>query len=351
MRFSEFLNSLMKGSFGSGDSLEEPFVANIEPVADTFDMLSGFAKAGTGEVGSNACGKHMRFDGCTKDGLHKAAVVDGVDYSRKAYMTDVVMSCGKPSCPKCYRLGWAPRLAWKISSRLDGVSKELSKHNAKTAIVEHVICSIPQEDYWIKDYNVMCERARQALKLRGVVGGNLIFHAFRQHKNGEDYFSPHFHSLCFILGGYGCRGCKKLCGDCNGFEGVVRRLRHVDGYVVKIAVDKETGIAGERLCIGGTAWYQLHHASYKKGVVRFHVSTWFGICSYNKTKVVVPPFKRICPICGSELVRHIYVGKRRFSDLCRCRPRSGVCRHGSVEELFEDGVRVWVEAPSGSFGE
>ena len=128
-------------------------------------------------------------------------------------------------------------------------------------------------------------------------------------------------------------------------------MRHVDGYVVKIAVDKETGIAGERLCIGGTAWYQLHHASYKKGVVRFHVSTWFGICSYNKTKVVVPPFKRICPICGSELVRHIYVGKRRFSDLCRCRPRSGVCRHGSVEELFEDGVRVWVEAPSGSFGE
>jgi len=347
--YLQFLNGLMKGLVGSDSELEEPFVADLSVTVDAFDMLGSFAKVGTGPVTSSSCGKHMRFDGCSKHDLHKV-VVDGVDYSGKAYMTNVVMSCGKPSCPRCYRLGWAPRLAWKISGRLLWFSKLLAETNVKTAVVEHVICSIPPADYGITDYDVMRARAVKALKLRGVVGGNLIFHATRQHRNGEDFFSPHFHSLCFILGGYGCRGCKKVCGDCNGFEGVVRRMRSVDGYVVKIAVDRETGVAGERECVGGTAWYQLHHAAYKRGVDRFHVSTYFGICSYNKVKVVVPPFKRVCPICSSDLVQHFYVGKRRFSDLCSRKPSSGVCHHGSVEGVFEDGVRVWVEAVGGSSG-
>jgi hypothetical protein len=352
--YLQFLNGLMKGSVGSDSELEEPFVADVSVTVDAFGMLSGFAKVGSGSVTSSSCGKHMRFDGCSKVDLHKV-VVDNVDYSGMSYMTNVVMSCGKPSCSKCYRLGWAPRLAWKISGRLLWFSKLLAETNAKTAVIEHVVCSIPPADYWITDYDVMRARAVKALKLRGVIGGNLIFHATRQyghttreHRKGEDFFSPHWHCLSFILGGYGCRGCKKVCGDCNGFEGVVRRMRLVDGYVVKIAVDRETGVAGERESIGGTAWYQLHHAAYKKGVDRFHVSTYFGICSYNKQKVVVPVFKRVCPLCGSELVQHFYVGKRRFSDLCSRKPSSGACRHGSVEGVFEDGVRVWVEAVGGS---
>jgi len=360
--YLQFLNGLMKGSVSE---LEEPFVADVSVTVDAFDMLGGFAKVGTGGVTSSSCGKHMRFEGCSKDDLH-SVVVDGVDYSGKAYMTNVVMSCGKPSCPKCYRLGWAPRLAWRISGRLLWFSELLAKTNAKTAVIEHVVCSIPPADYWITDYDVMRERAIKALKLRGVIGGNLIFHATRQyghttreHRKGEDFFSPHFHSLCFILGGYSyCRACvdKKCVGRdkqflrCNGFEAVVRRLREVDGYVVKIAVDRETGVAGERESIGGSLWYQLHHSAYKKGVDRFHVSTYFGICSYNKQRVVVPPFRRVCPLCGSDLVQHFYVGKRRFSDLCSRKPSSGVCRHGSVEGVFEGGVRVWVEAVGGSSG-
>ena len=72
-----------------------------------------------------------------------------------------------------------------------------------------------------------------------------------------------------------CRHCRdKICigngnfNRCNGFEAGTRRLNVNDGYIVKVL--------GSRKTIFGTAWYQLNHASVKKGVSRFHVATWFA---------------------------------------------------------------------------
>ena len=100
-----------------------------------------------------------------------------------------------------------------------------------------------------------------------------------------------FHCLGFVRGGYSrCLSCPNgdfpslgVCGGCDGFEAVTRRLnlgytdakgrRHEgDGYLVKVL--------GERKTVGGTAWYQLNHASVKVGVERFHVATWWGVVSY-----------------------------------------------------------------------
>jgi RNase P subunit RPR2 len=133
---------------------------------------------------------------------------------------------------------------------------------------------------------------------------------------------------------------------CDGFEGRVRRLRKDDGYVVKIASDKDTGFTEKRKTIGGTVWYQLSHASIKRGVARFHVSSYFGVASPRKMQVSVPIRRRLCPICESDLVRHIYVGLRPSSDLCKSKPKSGICRRGSLEEIYENGERVWVEVVS-----
>jgi hypothetical protein len=348
-RFSEFLESVWQSGktdvglsgFINNEILKEPLVSVSE-----YEVFSGFARVGSGKVTADTCGKHMHFLGCSNEGLHKGVVLDGVDYTGKGYFTNVVMSCGKPSCPKCYRLGWAPRLSWKITSRLEAVSKGLKETDLASSEIEHIICSIPPKDYGITDYRVMKARARKALRRRRVIGGNLIFHAFRYNKRlKKNVLGFHFHTVGFIRGGYECRDCKKplsVCMKCDGFEGRTRRANVKDKYVVKIARDK-FGKVDKRKCIGGTIWYQLNHSSFQKGVRKFHISSWFGICSYNKLKVVVPLRRRLCPICSSDIVRHVYVGVRPFSDLCSVKPSSGVCRRGSVEDLYENGERVWVE--------
>lgn len=343
MRFSEFLNSLCKQSPTLDAVYGEPILAvDDKNGAGYYDSASGFERVGMGKVTATTCGQHFRWLGCSKELLHNK-IVDGVNYAGKAFMTNVVYSCGKPSCPNCFLLGWAARSAWKIEGRLEAVSAKLKEISPKSCEIEHIICSVPPKDYGITDYDVIKARARKALRLRGVIGGNMIFHAFRKNR-----FGVHFHILGFIRGGYGCRDCKKVgaCMKCDGFEGKVRRLRLKDGYVVKISVDKDTGVAEKRKTIGGTVWYQLSHASIKRGVARFHVSSYFGVASPRKMKVLVPFRRRICPVCESDLVRHIYVGLRPSSDLCKRKPKSGICRRGSVEDIYENGERVWVEVES-----
>ena len=154
-------------------------------------------------------------------------------------------------------------------------------------------------------------KAVKILNSRGIIGGVLIFHGFRYrafdvYKNSiqnmsECYWSPHFHCIGFILGGYAqCRKCPKFeaksvitCAGCNGFEARTRRLFEKDGYIVKVK--------GERKTIMGTAWYQLNHASVKRNVARFHVATWFGTCSYRKLKVTIEKRKELCPICQTRI--------------------------------------------------
>jgi hypothetical protein len=49
------------------------------------------------------------------------------------------------------------------------------------------------------------------------------------------------------------------------------------------------------------AWYQLNHSSYKVGVKRFHIATWFGVVIYRKFEFTVEKRKELCPICSDEL--------------------------------------------------
>jgi hypothetical protein len=302
------------------DDLHDAF--DGEPVVDGYGSYGDFQLVGHGKVTNDDCGKFSSFYGCVRTDLHDHVGLDGVNYEGKAYVKPIFHSCDKPSCPVCY-LSWASREAHKIEARLAEGAKRFG-------LVEHAVASIPVKDYGLS-YEVLRGKAVKALFVRGVVGGALLFHGFRFNRRKQWYWSPHFHVLGFVLGGYVCRGCKKVCfKGCGKFEDKTRRCNESDGFIVKV-LDK-------RKSVFWTAYYQLNHSSLKVNAERFHIATWFGVCSYRKLKVTIEKRKELCPVCGSGLFPLFYYGVKRFV-LDRDSPDY---RRDSVEDLMEGGRVVWV---------
>lgn len=297
-----------------------------EPVDDGYASYGDFQLVGHGIVTNDNCGKFSSFYGCVRTDLHDHVGLNGVNYKGKVFVRRVVHSCDKPSCPVCFKYGWAVREARKIEARLAEASKRFG-------LVEHIVATVPPKFYGL-DYEVLRAKVVKVLAVRGVVGGVLIFHGFRYNLRKCWYWSPHFHCEGFILGGYGrCRGCAKCVKGCGGFVDRSYRAFEKDGCVVKVL--------GKRITVGGTAWYQLNHSSVKKGVKRFHVATWFGVCSYRKLKVVVEDKKRVCSICGSALVKLRYFGVKDFR---------GENKPFIDDLVDERGVDVWRVAGEHCFG-
>ena len=275
--------------------LEDDF--DEEPVeVGNFD-LGDFELVGHGEVTNENCGRFSGyFYGCLRVDLHKLITLDGVNYAGKVYAKPYFHSCDKPSCPVCFKYGWVVREARSIVARLEVASKRFG-------LVEHVVCSVPTKDYGLS-FNAMRLKAVKVLKSRGIVGGVLVFHAFRFNLEKWWYFSPHWHVLCFVLGGYAkCRNCKRKWNcleGCGGFDDRAWQAFQKDGWYVKVL--------GKRKSVFRTAAYQLNHSSVKKGAVRFHVASWFGNCSYRKLKVTAEMRKSVCPISKHDLEKLRYNG-------------------------------------------
>jgi hypothetical protein len=316
------------------DTSEEAFTNQRWGIYGDYELV------GHGKQTDARCGKFLGFRGCARVESHNKVTLDGVNYSGKVFVRKVHCTCHKPTCPICYKHGWAVREAKMITARL----AECSKHFGQ---VEHIILSVPKSDYCLTLEDLRRKAVHLVLKNRGVIGGVFIFHAFRYRNRNVLlkgafssrgwYWSPHFHVLGYILGGYGkCRSCKFMkdktfakCRSCKGFEGRTRRCFDKDGYIVKV---KEA-----RKSVVGTAWYQLNHASVKRGVERFHVETWFGVCSYRKLKVTPELRKEICPICQHDLERLRYSGNRIFV----CNKTLPDYNQDTIEEAVEDGFSVW----------
>ena len=305
-------------------------------------------------VGSNPeptnpdCGTFWKFMGCLDYKAHNVArwLMPHVPKD-SVFSKSVYHSCDSPLCPKCYKYGFAVREAGHIEARL----KEASK---RFGLPEHIVDSVPEADYGLS-LEELRRKTATILKARGIIGGVTIFHAFR-YRNPKVarqtglpvgwYWSPHFHILGFFGGeGYGkCRKCKfnparfgssEKCMGCGGFEGLTRKLyekeggRAGSGHIVKVL--------GERKTIGGSAWYQLNHASVRRKNGRTsHVATWFGVCSYRKLKLINGAdvgIKHKCPICGKDLVRLRYLGD--FSKI-------SISRRGDIVPMFDaDGKPLW----------
>jgi hypothetical protein len=282
-------------------SLSQEIKDDLEakPLEMAWGAYGDYRLVGNGKITNGYCGNFARFKGCLRVDLHNLITLDGINSAGKVFVRRVRFSCGKPSCPICYKSGWAVREAENIKHRLVEASKMFGN-------VEHLVCSVPTKDYGLK-LKALRRKVIKMLTKIGVVGGVLIFHAFRYNRRKGWYWSPHFHVMGFILGGYSkCRHCKGAdCYACNGFEGKTYRLFHDNDYIVKVF--------DERITIFGTAWYQLNHSSYKAGVKRFHIATWYGSCSYRKLKVTAEMRKEVCPICQHDLVEILYFGNKRLS--------------------------------------
>ena len=322
---------------------EKDIVSDVKP--DGYGFHGSYQLVGQGKVTNDKCGKGLRYEGCVRHELHRKLLKGDLNYDpleKKVYVRRVYHSCDRPSCPVCYRYFWAVGEAKRIEKRLNQAS-------LRFGTVEHIMASVPVKDYGLS-YELLREKARVAVRKRGVIGGVMIFHGFRYDHDHtfKWYWSPHFHILGYFAFAYSrCRGCRQqFCSKCDGFEGVTRRLEKTDGFIVKVM--------GERQTVAGTAWYQLNHASVKVGVVRFHVATWFGVCSYRKLKVTKEKKeKRVCPICKHELEELRYFG----SKVMACPFYIPKLKRASFEDLEEAGRVVWVVETrksgygGGSYGE
>jgi len=307
------------------DSFDESEVEN------RWGSFGNWELVGNGKVTNEHCGKYLRLDGCLRVDLHDRikyakVKVDGkekvVRVAGKIYRYTVRHFCNKPSCCVCYKSGWALRQAGRIEARLKEASKRFGQ-------VEHLMISVPAKDYGLS-FDVLREKINEILLSRGVIGGSVIFHGCRFNDLTRHwYYSPHFHILGFILGGYSkCRHCERKWNclkGCGGFDDRNHQSFLKDGYKVKVFEERKT--------VFGSAYYELGHATIDVTKKRFHVVTWFGVCSFRKLKVTVEMRKKLCPACKHEC------GPIRYLDV---KPLS------SEREAFDDafdsnGCMLWAE--------
>jgi hypothetical protein len=310
-----YISFVVKMDSTSCKQSQREVVPELE-VRNDFWSYGDYELVGHGKQTNAECGKFKRFDGCLNIELHNQVRWFYPDLKKDAvYVRSVYYSCDKPTCPVCFKYGWAVRQATRMEMRL----KEASK---RYGLVEHIVVSVPMEEYGLSLEDLR-KRAVKIMKNRGIIGGSMIFHAFRYRNRYVArktclpigwYWNPHFHVFGFIGGeGYGkCRNCVfnpeimynwDRCKGCNGFEGLTRREYEKDGYIVKVLAKRKT--------VGGTAWYQLNHASIKRGSKTSHAATWFGVCSYRKLRLINGKdvgVKHKCPICSCDLVRVRYLG-------------------------------------------
>jgi len=296
-----------------------------------------YVPVGRGVKSSNLCGSHRSFSVCSNVEGHKGKFLNSVDCTGKVIVRHNHMWCSKSSCPVCFIRGWSVSQARSIENRfIEGDRRGFGK-------VEHIMVSVAIADRGLSE-STMRKKCRDALKDRGVIGGCMIFHGYRIGKEHEALvWSPHYHCLGYIEGGFDrCRKCihkRDDCRSCIGFKGREVRGYAKDGYLVKVLPERET--------VFGTAYYLLNHATIRLGVKRFHSITWFGNCATRKFKSAEVKAKILCPICKDEMVKSIYMGKRRIvKDI-------GHADYVAVfpyERLDENGELNWISVVGSRFG-
>jgi hypothetical protein len=288
-----------------------------------------FMPVGRGVPASDYCGLHRGFVTCNNVEGHKGHVFKGQDTTGKVLVRQQHFWCKKSVCPVCFIRGWSVRGANKIEARLNtAVNRGFGK-------VEHIVVSLPDSDYglWYEHFR------RKVLKIAfacRVIGGCMIFHGFRIDSARKVLaWSPHFHVLGFIGGGYDvCRRCKGGdCYKCGGTDGASYRIYRKSGYIVRVL--------DERLTVFGTAWYQLNHATTRIGIKRFPVITWFGKCGYRNFKADEPFFAGVpCDVCCEIMDRGFHVGKRH---IVKHLGRVGYARVFLDDEFDESGKPNYVD--------
>jgi hypothetical protein len=124
------------------DGFEEVLDEDGAVKVDEFGVFHGFQLVGHGKVASENCGTYRSTMGCLNREGHGFVSLDGKDYHGKGFFRPFHVWCGRPSCPTCFKHGWAVRLAKNGEARLLVFAK---KHGQ----IEHVVVSVPPADYGV----------------------------------------------------------------------------------------------------------------------------------------------------------------------------------------------------------
>lgn len=303
-----------------------------------------FRLVGDGKVTGSWCGSFRNIDGCVRVDLHAGKKWKHKDASGHVYVRTIHTSCKRSSCSVCFKFGWSLRQAGNVATRLEAVAEKYGLE------VDHIVVSVPKSDYelGVEDYHALRYKVMRILKSRGVIGGCLIFHAYRFSEevgNRGWYGSPHWHVLGFIEGGYKCRDCKRknnCLKGCGGFDDRAWQAFQKDGYYVKVMGKRAKSYYDDKPNIFGSASYQLNHSSYKLGVNRFHICTWFGICGHRvfKSPLVVRD-KAKCPICKYDVEKLVYLGGFLYYEKWRREKHSCDKSTTFLFPYLEDGRIAW----------
>jgi hypothetical protein len=222
------------------------------------------------------CGT-WRARGCPHSEAHNQSLDE--DVSGKIYVEFYHRSCNRAECPVCYEK-WAGLGAKKINHKLT--------HLWKFGKVCHFTVSPSEKDVLNLPYPKLREKAYRIAKSRGIKGGSVIWHPFREHDDGTWYFSPHFHIIGF------------------GWVQNSAELYKKDGCIVKKILDGK-----KERSVFKTAMYQLSHCGIDVHGKHNPVS-WFGVASSaGKNRPKIPEMERekhLCPGCGEELIQLRYFG-------------------------------------------
>jgi len=219
----------------------------------------------------NDCGD-WRYRGCLDVDSHNQNEL-GQDVKGKVYIEWYHRNCGRAGCPICYER-WAGLEASKIEHRL--------KYFWKWGKVLHITISPSEKDALKLSFEKLKAKMYRVARLRGIKGGTVIWHPFRENEDGTWRPSPHFHILGF------------------GWVRNVKQGYESDGWLVKNIKDGK-----DERSVFRTAMYQLSHCGISKN---HRPVAWFGVCS---SKIKVPEIeeeKHVCPCCGAELVQLCYFG-------------------------------------------
>lgn len=296
----------------------------------------GWRLAGTEKVTAYYCGTFRNLSGCLNVEGHDVVDVLGRDFRKKAIYKPTYVSCGKPSCPKCYR-------AWCLDEATN-MDAKLAVSSKRWGLVEHVVISVALKDYDLSPKKLFGKLYKYMEEL-GIVGALVIPHPFRFDSDGRPYFSMHFHLLAHIVAGYKCRGCDKSeseCRACGLFVDKAYRLNELGGWVFRVLE--------KRRSVFWTCVYQLSHSGYRVEAKCHHVVRAVGVC--KGVKVSRKKRRALCPVCGEEFGRIVAMHGREDA-LCHpvmnfadCAMR---CR---VDDMYDpDGSERYFEATGGALYE
>jgi len=287
-------------------------------------------------------GASYHYEGCNQWTYLKGCVhsdhplADGV---RQAHIKRMRYNCGRISCPKCYKDAIS-RLSVRASERIESyiaLRNSQCQQSRKSLKPVHLVYSIPADDDRYDELTTpaglqRCERRmRRHLHECGISGGVIIYHPFR-FRDGEGYFSPHFHIVAlgtFVSFKHVSEIAKKHNVMIKFLE---RRQTKKNGKKHYVINDPEQVIS--------VISYLLSHAGIAQ---RRHAITWFGELAYNQlqTKTI---------LSQSRLVEHaLHVATKGIREYYSYySSKSDVFRPGAV---LSASVTEYIEKDAPQFGD